>query len=270
MITTTLLLPLLTTPGLPQETAAAPPTPHSRTVEDLEVLRRLFVQEISGRATDSELPVFSTSDTGVGYTVLSNEMTFGGAAGKSVPHSRAFHIPGQGGFFSLDVQLPIIEAETGEPKEEVAEKSEAEKEWERIREEVRTGVSSRRTRIRTHLFFDGGEEDDREWKIDPEAIRTVEDDVLRVLSRHAGRIEDLSNSEHLTVALHLTGSESSFVVRTQEDGEECTSIGWLSGALAARRAPAQRLVIRVSMADLRRGDLNGGSKLREGALIHAY
>ena len=270
MITTCILLPLMLPTSLNQ-VQESESTPAQRTAEDIEVLRRLLVSEIGNRPQDATVE---------GSTLFfpRGQHAFGDLAdvnfdfsASNVPHSRAFHIPGQGVFFSLDVRVPVTEAQAEESEEPIVERSEAEKEWEVIREEVRTGVSARLRLHRKGIFSLNDKDDNRNWELDPKAITEIEGSVLRTLARHAARVEGLDNQELVTVALHLSGSDSSFLVRTESDDEErTTSIGWLSGAIAARRVAAQRLVIQVSMADLRRGDLNGGSKLRQSALIHSY
>ena len=272
MITTTILIPLLVSSGhAPAQQDQVRATPVERTAEDIEVLRRLIVQEISEQQkTDNSQPTVFSSGQNMGYTFRSlNDFTITGAS-RYVTNSRAFHIPSQGVFFSLDVQLPVIEAKP-QQKEPVVEKSEAEEEWDRIRSEVRTGVSSRRNPFKQDSLFGVAREDNRTWELDPEAIDDVENAVLRILARHAGRIDGLQDSDRITVALHMTGSEGSFYVQTDENDEECTtSIAWLGGALAARRAPAQKLILQIPVSEVRRGDLNGGSELRQRALIHAY
>ncbi len=269
MITTaSILLPILVSTGYAPANQVPPATTAKSTLEDIEVLRRLMVQEISDHDANNQ-PLVYSGGQGLNYTFRSLGDVSVGGVGKSVAQSRAFHLPGQGVFFSLEVQLPVIEAEAITDDEPVVEKNEAEEEWDRARTQVRTGVSSRRSLFKSE-FFGVTEKDDRTWKIDPAAIVDVEQGILRILARHAGRVEGLGNSDLVTVALHMSGSESSWIVQTNDDDEECTSIGWLGGALAARRAPTKKLIVQVSMAELRRGDLNGGSKLRERARIHSY
>jgi hypothetical protein len=193
------------------------------------------------------------------------------AADQDVTHSRGFHVPGAGVFFALDVRVPLVQAEP--TSIDGGDDDEEDDEWERFKNEVRRGsaAGSGMADGRAIEVWKGPEQ--RTLTLDRDAIRKLEDAVLRTLARHASRVEGLSSGDAITVALHLSGSGALPMVLKQpesdEDSEEQeTYHAWT--LFAGAETPERHLVIRVSIADLSGGSGAGLERLRQRAQIHEY
>jgi hypothetical protein len=276
------LLPLVTFLLSCAAASAAPPqlersragVPPEGTAEGVEILRRILVEALNETAPDQH-----GSAQRFGYRMrlfenLKDDHLVTGlwAADQDVTHSRGFHVPGAGVFFALDVRVPLVHAEPT-PIDGQGD-GEEDDEWERIKSEVRRGTSAGTGLVdgRAIQVWKGPEEHGT-LTLDRDAIRRIEDAVLRTLARHASRVEGLASGDAITVALHLSGSGSLPVVLgqpdTDEDSEELESYqAW--AFLAGGETPERHLVIRVSFADLAGSGESGLERLRQRALIHEY
>jgi hypothetical protein len=244
------------------------PTTSEDTAEGAEILRRILVDALDD--------AFARGDEG------DKALRFLWADRGTVQHSRVFHLPEVGLFFSLDAALPVV---TREAEKGAADRSERAKddEWERARRAVRGGGEGEG---HVYLLHDRKIKD---REIDPKAIDQTVDLVLRTVARHAARIEGLAPKETLTVALRLSGrgnttwSRSGFEFDDGDDeGElgpraeverEQGDLGMYAYGLAiagGSSAREQNLVIRIALADLAGYAEGSLEALRQRAQINRY
>ncbi len=282
MILTTLLIAslLARSPAPAQDTSEA-------TAEGAEILRRILAQALNDALPHDEgkVPGRTLSFGREGVDSLVTELW---AGEQSVGHSRVFHLPGAGLFFALDVEVPVIAKEApAEPQKE--ESTGKDDEWERMKRQVRGGPSSDASTVpsgRLRLFHRWSDEaQPRDVELDKDAIRKLEDAVLKTLARHAARVEGLSPQDSITVALQLSGDNGQFLwsgrfpgtvtIRPEvaaDDGEEDEpqELATTYALNYARQAPEQHLVIRIALADLAGVDGGGLERLRQRARINRY
>lgn len=243
--------------------------------EDVEIMRRLLVHAIDETAPDGEEPGkvrFLTGGLAEGQPITGPLTSFYSFSSASVvTHSRGFHVPGTGAIFAIDARVPVVAVEPYAAKED--DQEQGDDDWERIRREVRTG----KTETRGGAFgafkvqFRGTP---TKWELDPDAIEDIERAVLETLARHGGRIAALDEAEDITVALYLhqgtTVSETGvfgYAFNVGSDDEDDEETAWTT--MAGRTAPAQRLILRVRVADLLRAGKDG-RELRERAFVSRY
>lgn len=244
------------------------------TAEGVEILRRILAESLDKAFRDDR-----EGNAQLELRRMEGLVTSLWAGGQTVQHSRAFHLPDVGLFFSLDAALPVVEKKDVKEEPPPGEKPKDD-EWEEMRREVRGDTSHLPgfvTRQRTLRV--------RQSEIDPRAIEQVTDLVLKTVARHATRIEGLAPQETITVALRLSGrGHGLWTTSTLPDGStdgEDPAVAWaqaeergelayaftLAGGASARE---QSLVIRVALSDLA-GYADGGiERLRQRALINRY
>lgn len=260
------------------------------TVEGIEILRRLLVEEVEETAVDADrLKRKRTgqvkSGRGSGGFTLAPEVyvstdnlatTFWGSS-RVVKHSRGFHLPGSGAYITLDVELPVSEVEP--PAEDEDPVAQVDDEWERMKRNVRTGADGRTSSSGVGLYGRLREAHESEWTIDPPSIDAVRDAVLRTLARHAPRVQGLGSADSVTVLVHLHGADGApWYVYSSDDEEDPDSNGRVSvlstwaSAVGARRAADQHMVLQVGVSELQRLEPNGGdvSALVQRARINLY
>lgn len=261
----------------PSETSAA-------TAEGTEILRRLLAS-----ALDDAFQEKKKTDT---VTIRQAErhpiVTALWAGNQTVDHSRGFHLPEVGLFFSIDASLPVVTKESSDEEKGAKEEEPKNDEWERTRREVRGDSAEGVTRFHLQLPRPSAE-----TQIDPKAIERTIDIVLSTLARHAGRVEGLSPGETVTVALRLNGRELGLwqdfgespvagfhVLREdgpekdlpgEEDEGDGTS-GFFSRYVvtSGQQARSQSLVIRVPLSGLTGQGEATPERLRQRAQINLY
>lgn len=240
--------------------------------EDVEIMRRLLVHAIDETAPAGDEPGkvrFLTGGLAEGQPITGPLTSFYSFSNASVvTHSRGFHVPGTGAIFAIDARVPVVAVEPYTAKEDGEER--ADDDWERIRREVRTG----KTETQAGAFKVQFRGTPTKWELDPDAIDDIERAVLQTLARHGGRIAALDEAEDITVALYLhqgtTVSETGvfgYAFNVGSDDEDDDETAWTT--LAGRTAPAQRLILRVRVADLLRAGKDG-RELRERAFVSRY
>lgn len=277
MLLTSLLAAALLAP-VPLQTAAgsAPAAQTSpATAEGLEILRRVLADALDG-AFEGERGREQVLFNAPGTPGVDGLVTTLWAGHQTVQHARAFHLPGAGAFFALDVSLPVVKKAAEEPGSDQPQDDE----WERARRELRG--SGPGYRVRGLLQVPGqvvGE-------IDPKAIEQTTDLVLRTLARHVGRIEGLGAHESVTVALRLSGRDRSWLHEWTHDEPQTLELepdgGRGEGARAQTRAFSayvmatgqdvreQNLVLQVALSDLTRAASAAPEDLRRLARINRY
>jgi len=263
--------------GSPTPVQARPVTSED-TAEGAEILRRILVDALDDgfarkqKEDDESTTHFREFDRrGFVTTLWSNRET--------IQHSRVFHLPEVGLFFSFDAALPVV---SREEEKGVADKGGKAKddEWERARRAVRGGGDANVLMLGVHKS--------KNSEIDPKAIDQVIDLVLRTVARHASRVEGLTPRETLTIALRLSGRE-----RTVWSGDDWDDDGEHEGALEGRvrtdgdegelasgaysfvfaggsSAREQNLVLRIALSDLTGYSEGGLDSLRQRAQINRY
>lgn len=255
------------------------------TVEGIEILRRILADAIDEafeeeKKEGDKIKVRSRQ----GYDVHGLVTTLW-AGDRTIEHSRAFHLPEVGLFFSLDAGMPVVaraqesEAPSDRPSDD---------EWERTRREVRGDQPSGAV-----LFRRANEAEARPAEIDPAAVERLIDLVLETLARHTGRIEGLGSRETVTIGLRLHGKRGNWLHDFGQDG--FTSL-YLEGSGADERpesvereappvkhaeayayllgpgqeAREQSLVIRIALSDLAANPNGDPRQLRQRALVNLY
>jgi len=261
-------------PLAPQNASAN--TTSANTAEDVEVLRTLLVDSLNDSfeerkpKRDEDAVTLSHS-----FGDRPNLVTELWAAPQTVQHSRAFHMPDVGVFFSLDASLPVIAKD--EDQKEPESDQPTDDEWEAARREVRGSVEQNGALFRRlHLVTPVAGE------IDPQAIDKLVDVALRTLARHASRVEGLSPRETITLAIRLGGRSrtlfQSYTVpgervevghepETELENDQAYSTSAYVFA-AGQNVREQHLVVRVAVSDL---TAEGGfDRLRQRAQINRY
>lgn len=278
MILTTLLAAASLVGG-PTSVQARPATSEN-TAEGAEILRRILADALDDAfARQGE----------EGSTTRFKELNHMGvttlwADRDTVQHSRVFHLPEVGLFYSFDAALPVVSKDRDTSTSDRGSKAKDD-EWEAARRAVRGGGET------SVLML--GERRNKEREIDPKAIDQVIDLVLRTVARHASRIEGLAPRETLTIGLRLSGRSRAFWsgngwsdddqyddgdtegelegrVRVERDSEELALGAYnfvLAGGSAARE---QNLVIRVALGDLTGAAEGNLESLRQRAQINRY
>ena len=265
----------------------APPPPSAgetsgATAEGTEILRRLLAGALDDAFQDKKkTDAITLRQTERLHGIVTALWT----GNQTVEHSRGFHLPDVGLFFSIDANLPVVEKELATAQKGDPEEDPRDDEWERARREVRGDGSA--TRFRVQL-----PRPTTETRIDPAAIERTSDTVLGTLARHAGRVEGLTGGETITVALRLGGRDSGawhdlgeaplagFHVLGEdepekglpdEEGDEDGKFSLFSRYVIAGTQPArsQNLVIRVSLSGLSGPDTSV-ERLRQRAQINLY
>jgi hypothetical protein len=276
ILSTFLIATLLAAPPLQGRTA--PPVhaqTSSETAEGVEILRRILIEALDkafAKAPEHEKALLF--DQGAHVNGLVTRLW---AGGQTVQHARAFHMPGAGLFFALDLSLPVVRkdpgvATTDEPEDD---------EWERARRDLRgtfgpEGLALQRIQVRSE---EAGE-------IDPKAIDQATDLVLRSLARHLGRIEGLSPNEVVTVALRLSGDGRNWFHGLSEDepteyddrrpaqhdeAKKSRSMAYSAFILSTgAEVREQNLVLQIAVADLLRSDSATSEELRRAARLNRY
>ena len=255
------------TPLLATSPAAAPPSPSvqeetrttvdpAETAEDVEIMRRVLVKAINERPGASIRVAPESLPTVFGvYSAQADLLT---TSGTGVTHSRAFHVPGAGAVFTLDVDVPVRQV-LRTPETDEAEDSDSA--WDEARDELHG-------RARTpEGWFDAVQLPKlAELEIDAEHVDEIQDTILDTLTRFASRIRGLGSSEHLTVVVHLeaTNNIANFV-----GNEEGTSDLFYVGGFAGKPVGAQRLVLRVSLRNVT-GRIDDRVDVRRGSVVHRY
>jgi len=244
--------------------------------EDVEIMRRLLVRAIDATAPGKEEPGKVGFLTGglTGTAPITGPLTgpltsfYRFSSSSVVTHSRGFHAPGTGAIFAIDAQVPLVAVEPYAADEEEEER--ADDDWDRVRREVRTGKTETEGSV-FKVQFRGAP---TKWQLDPDAIEDIERAVLETLARHGGRIAGLDEAEDITVALYLhqgaTVSETGvfgYAFDVGSDDEDDGETAWTT--LVGRTAPAQRLILRARVGDVRRAGKDG-RELRERALVSRY
>ncbi len=263
---------------VPPLLSTAPPAPQeeekgtSKVAEDVEILRRLLVQAIDPARDDN---VFFPLQKGFNEALnlsLRSSVAISDylAVGQRVSHSRGFHLPGAGIFYSFDLELPLTL--TAGPSS-AGERGGIENDWERMRREVRSGTSGDRT---LQLGFGQAQEEGR-WEIDRDAREQAIDAVLKTLAKHGRRLGELDPGDSITVALHIEGSGSipgtlySVLDENEEDDTVAQAQNLFWGSVAARQAAPERVVIQVPFDALRAGEDGGGfEEVKRRAVVHRY
>jgi hypothetical protein len=245
-------------PPLPPQAQTTPAT-----AEGVEILRRILTDSVAQAFKGDDPDQRDVRFHGPDRSDFSGLVTTLWSTDQVVSHSRAFHLPGHGVFFTLDVRMPTVQRETA-PEDERTD-APHDDEWDRMRRQVRGGQGGgfvMRSRAKAI-----------ELEIDPSAVERLTETVLTALGRHATRIEGLESQDVLTVALHLSGGHdaawSHFNVLTQDenDGEDQS----LSYVLAlGAGVPEEHLVIQLSMADVLGAGQGGTVRLGERARINRY
>jgi hypothetical protein len=285
ILTAFVLTPFLTGNPLPpvraQETSEA-------TAEGIEILRRLLAENLEAAFPSEEASLdlrFSH-----GYTLGTKGLVTQLMSGDQVvPHSRGFHLPGEGAFFALDLELPVVAAQPASaPKDGAPDQDD---EWERMRRQVRGTVTSDDEPHAPYSYLLVPAKQ-KPVVIDPAAIDTVVEVALKTLARHAPRIEGLAVQDTLTLALHLSGRFRGMLWHEtdgeDEDGEGSTRLpsGVAAGPrggeasflvygvpdlFSASHAPELHLVIRVTLSDLAGYSERGGpERVLQRARINRY
>ena len=273
LLTSLLAAALLAPTPLQAGAGSAPPTQTSpSTAEGLEILRRVLIDTLDEAFQGDRQgeQVLFNSSPGVDGMVMN---LF--ASGQTVQHARAFHMPGAGLFFALDVALPVVKKQADPSGSDQPQDDE----WERARRQVRgdgPGYHLRGLRLTSPV---AGE-------IDPQEIERTTDLVLRALARHVGRIEGLGAYESVTVALRLSGRDRSWVHEWSEaepalpgiepDGSSGEAPRTRTRAITAYALAAgqevrdQSLVLQISLTDLARGASASAAELRKAARVNRY
>jgi hypothetical protein len=279
ILTPFLAATLLATAPL-QVRAGAPPASANtspETAEGVEILRRVLVEALDKAFEEKDKDERGEFRSEQGL-FLEGRVTSLWAGGRSVQHARAFHMPGAGLFFALDLSLPVIKKE----RDETGTDQPQDDEWERARSELRGTYA--RDGVALRRLYVG---DRTEGEIDPKAIERATDTLLRTLARHVGRIEGLDASETITVALRLSGSDRSWLHEWSTDephglyslstgeGEDsprkAESMAFSALVLATgQEVRQQNLVVQVGLADLTAPDLASPEALRRRARINRY
>ena len=276
MLTTLLAAALLSAPqGRTSMPAPSDQTP-AATAEGVEILRRVLIDALDKALAPDDRrerqQVLFDQHNGPDAVVARLW-----AGGQSVQHARAFHMPGAGLFFALDVSLPIVQ----KPREPAGSDQPESDEWERARRELRGSSESNPLALRR--FYASGES---VGELDPAAIERTTDTVLRTLARHLARIEGLGGNETVTVALRLSGRDRSWLhewttdepfgtKRLEPDGEgeepkRAESMAFSALVLATgNEVREQSLVLQISVADLQRASATP-EDLRRVARINRY
>ncbi|HEX6885293.1 MAG TPA: hypothetical protein VF530_18105 [Planctomycetota bacterium] len=281
MLLTSLLAAALLAPVPLQAGAGLATTPQTTpaTAEGIEILRRVLADALDdafqGERGQERVLFNSPSTPGVEGLV-----TTLWAGQQTVQHARAFHLPGAGLFFALDVSLPVVKKAAEAPTSDQPQDDE----WERARRELRGSGPGYRLRALPMAEKVVGE-------IDPQAIEQATDLVLRTLARHVNRIEGLGAQESVTVALRLSGRDRSWLHEWSHDDPHTIEPGAFElepdgargeGARAQTRAFSayvlatgqevrdQNLVLQVALADLARAASATPEELRRAARINRY
>jgi hypothetical protein len=282
MLLTSLLAAALLAPVPLQAGAGLATTPQTTpaTAEGIEILRRVLADALDG-AFQGERGQERVLFNSPGAPGVEGLVTTLWAGQQTVQHARAFHLPGAGLFFALDVSLPVVKKAAEEPGTDPPQDDE----WERVRREVRGSGSGFRLGGRLQMTSRVVGE------IDPKAIEQATDLVLRTLARHVGRIEGLGAHESVTVALRLSGRDRSWLHEWSQDDPHAFEPQTFEvepdgargeGAPAQTRAFSayvlatgqevrdQNLVLQVTLADLARAASATPEELRRAARINRY
>jgi hypothetical protein len=264
---------------------AAQDEPRPRTTdsapEDVEIMRRLLVEAIDKtRTTGVRWRVDTPLRVGGELSVVSGlTLSPDGSGGGVVTHSRGFQAPGLGALFSIDAQVPTVQA--GAPESTADDSPEKDDAWERVKRQIQTGrkeadetdpllgtIHDRSALLLTTL----GRANQRAWTLDPEAMQAVTDAVLETLATHGKRIRELKDRDSITVAIHFTPTNTTpYISGTHVDSDDASALwgNWVS-IYGASQAPAQRVVIQIPFGDLQALNGGGAGQLRRTAGIHRY
>lgn len=286
MLLTTLLAAAALHVSDPSRPAVPPLAPvpsgtSEQTAEGIEILRRLLVDSLDKAFADKKKDEDRFTVHQRKNLHVDGLVTQLWASHSTIEHSRAFHLPEVGLFFALDASLPMVARDKPEP---AAGKSETPSgdEWDRIRREVRGNAASEGQPLRRFRF---ALPSSSQAQIDPKAIEQTIDLVLQTVARHAGRIEGLAPGETITVALRLSGRSHTLLqdfggdepgglkVLGEDDVEAPEGAAGMFTAYflsAGLEAPEQRLVIRVSLADLGPQAAASPEHLRQRAQVNLY
>lgn len=267
--------------------------PEGSIVEDVEVMRRILVKEVKEAVTPRPRVKWQYPqqiDQGLYASDLEMGLSYSGAlaataAAASVDHSRGFHVPGSGIFYSLDVVVPahvVREAKTDEAGEEV--RPDDEDVWAETLEAVRDQKPPSghplvvNTVVDLTYAVEVTDPRNAHWRLDEKAIEAAVDAVLATLGRHGGRIEDLRPGESITVAMHVTGTRTSdwidaFQSGARPEGEQAQRIVWGSLWGAGGADPGslrRRVVVQVPRTAMQSGAGADLAALKAASLVHSY
>jgi len=249
--------------------------------EDVEIMRRLLVEAIDQTRTAGVRWLVDTSLNANSELSLLSGLTLStsGAGGSVVTHSRGFQAPGLGALFSIDAQVPTVQADAPEMTDDP--EPDRDDAWERVKRQLQTGrketdetdpllgtIHDRSALLLTTL----GRANQRAWTLDPEAMQAVTDAVLETLATHGRRIRDLKDRDPITVAIHFTPTNTTpFISGTLVDADDGTApwSNWVD-IYGASQAPPQRVVIQIPFGDLQALNGGGGDQLHRTASIHRY
>jgi len=251
------------------------------TVEDVEVLRRILVKDLTAALAEQRTSAAPAAEEQtareradvIGYSLGTTVVAADSSGTSPVTHSRGFHLPGHGVFLSLDVQVPIREAVDAPPGEvDGGDADEELDEWEETRREIqgrapawtRTPASALAGVRAGYLISDVRQLAARRFELDPAAVAAIERSVLGTLERHGARVRGLAGAEAFTVALHLGPCGDAQWPVTVLARDQVAWQDWV-GRYTAHQASAQRVVVRVG-----RGDLEGLTSEAGKAQVHRY
>lgn len=260
-----MMLPLLLTTFCSVSTPSASPTSpapqDAATIEDVEVLRRLLEKALVPARTVSR-PGTVAYDRSSGQPIVERLMSLGytESGTTSVQHARGFHAPGLGVLYSIDLTVPAVASSAPAQEAAAPDGSDA---WEAARRELQGGPVDPRL---TFTYVRGAQSAQLPVPVvDPAAVDAAIDAVLATLAEHGARVRGLAASETFTVALHLSGSASSW-----DSAADSGSYDLLLGAIQAQARPV-RVVLRVPRQALAgAGGSPDPSELRSLAEITRY
>lgn len=242
-------------PMVPQVSSFGPRKPAS----SMDIMRRVIVKSINrdmnehfSDENDKLTSTVTTRETAPGVPLPSESFAiatslYGRLATNSFAgDSRGYYIPGHGAVFSLEVTVPLIEAEP-EETEDIEKPEKVDDLWTEATDEAegRTSAFGRAVVSGTYLF---NETKQTEWMINPEGVDLVINAVCATVAKHGKKIDDLQDDESVIVVLNVNPGQA--VSTTGDTG--AYRLFYSYSFAAGGSDETQQIVIEVTVEDLDR------------------
>ena len=264
-----LILPLLVFASPSARVAGDDEIREADSIEDVEIMRRILVQEVAGELRGQEADVLPLLfDSGADASFLGTSLGLSLVSSEPVSQSRGFYLPGSGVILTLEVTAPVRPVEPGSD-----EAAPGDDPWTRMERQVRgQEAPTSNPGRRPGTFMSAVREvNTKRWVIDAEVVDRIEDVLLDTLARHGARIEGLDPGETVTVAVRVSPGAARRPVILGEGGDiDANELGWLA-THSVERAPLVHLVVQMRRQDmLEPGDERDAAEAGRRALIHRY
>lgn len=266
MIATTFLIAVALAQQ-PLTQAAAPTDPRAaaeRTAEDIEVMRRVLVNELDALVPRTAPEGAPLSDEQATLMSVYRVNAFSWGTPRVATSARGFRVPGTGAVFAIDVEAPLREVEESpEPPQESTSD-----EWEEARREL--DARRRPSSSGNRLLFGLAKEKRRRYEIDAAFVDRAVAAVKAAARKHGHRISGLGPDESILVLLHVAPGSSALPLETpRAEGDAASYVYWLD--VPGANVRPQHVVVRVPVgAAAEKPYLDDRVEPAAGGGVHRY